>query len=467
MQLSFHGAAQTVTGSKHLLQLQNGTNILLDCGLFQGMGAQTAGLNANFGFDAKSISYVLLSHAHIDHTGLLPKLYADGFRGNIYCTPATAEIATNLLADSAHIQAADVKFVNKKKAKQGLPPIAALYTETDAAAVAKLFVPIQYDTLTKIDDAVSVLYTEAGHILGSAAVHITVAENGTTKQITFSGDVGRYTDAILRQPAPFAQADYILLESTYGDTLHEDFTGAEQVLLDQIIHTCIDKKGCLVIPAFSVGRTQELLFTLNSLDIAGRLPKVKYIVDSPLSVTMTDIMKKYPKYYNDNAHDDLQYDKDLFAFGGLQIITTKQESMALNNMQEPCVIISASGMAEAGRVKHHIANKVGDAKNTIMLVGYCSPNGLGGRLKAGDKQVRIFTEMYDVQAEVATMRSMSAHGDYDDLLRFLSCQNSAKVQQLFLVHGELEVQQHFKQKLLDKGYTNIQIPEMHQKFILS
>jgi metallo-beta-lactamase family protein len=467
MQISFHGGAQTVTGSKHLLQLQNGTTILLDCGLFQGMGAKTLELNAQFGFNATDITYVLLSHAHIDHTGLLPKLYADGFRGKIYCTAATKEISINLLADSAHIQAADVKFVNKKKSKQGLPLITPLYTEADAAAVAALFVPIDYDVITTIDDSVSILFTETGHILGSAAVHISVVENNKTTQITFSGDVGRYTDAILRQPAKFPQADYVLIESTYGDSLHEDFNGTEQVLLDQIIHTCLDKKGCLIIPAFSVGRTQELLFALNSLSIEGRLPKVRYFVDSPLSITMTDIMKKYPKYYNDNAIDDLQYDKDLFSFEGLELIITKQQSQALNNMQEPCVIISASGMAEAGRVKHHIANKIGNPNNTIMLVGYCSPNGLGGRLKAGDKQVKIFTEMYDVAAEVATMRSMSAHGDYEDLIRFLNCQNKQLLKKIFLVHGELEVQQHFKQTLLAQGFMDIEIPEMHQQFELS
>jgi metallo-beta-lactamase family protein len=467
MQISFEGAAQTVTGSKHLISLDSGTNILLDCGLFQGMGKETLAMNSSFGFDPATVSMVLLSHAHIDHTGLLPKLYAQGFRGKIYCTPATAEIATALLADSAHIQAADIKFVNKKKQKQGLPLIAPLYTQQDAEAVCALFTPIDYNTLLKISEEISVIYTETGHILGSAAISIAITENNKTTCITFSGDVGRYTDAILRMPAPFAQADYILLESTYGDSLHDDFNGTEDALLAQIKHTCIDKKGCLILPAFSVGRTQELLFALNALDMRGALPKIKYYVDSPLSIAMTEIIKKYPKYYNDNAQDDMAYDKDVFDFEGLTMISTKQQSMALNGSTEPCVIISASGMAEAGRVKHHIANKIGDARNTIMLVGYCSPMGLGGRLKAGDKEVKIYTDLYEVKAEIASMRSMSAHGDYEDLIRFLSCQDKSKIKKLFLVHGEVEVQQHFKEKLQILGFTNIEIPRMHEKFILS
>jgi metallo-beta-lactamase family protein len=467
MQITFHGAAQTVTGSKHLITLENGTKILLDCGLFQGMGKETLGLNTKFGFDASQISYVLLSHAHIDHSGLLPKLYAEGFRGKIFSTPASIEIATALLADSAHIQASDVKFVNKKKEKKGLPLIMPLYTQIDAEAVCQLFSPIEYNSPKQIDDSVSVVYTEAGHILGSAAVHVTITENNKTTQITFSGDVGRYTDAILRQPATFAQADYILLESTYGDTLHDDFNGTEDALLAQIKHTCIDKKGSLIIPAFSVGRTQELIFALNALEIRGVLPKVPYYIDSPLSITMTEITKKYPKYYNDNAQDDMAYDKDVFNFPGLQMITTKQESMALNERKEPCVIISASGMAEAGRVKHHIANKIGNASNTIMLVGYCSPMGLGGRLKAGDKEVKIYTDMYEVKAEVASMRSMSAHGDYEDLIRFLDCQDKTKIKKLFLVHGEVEVQKHFAEKLNNIGVLNVILPKMHENFTLS
>jgi len=467
MQLSFHGAAHTVTGSKHLIELENGKKILLDCGMFQGMGKETLTCNSTFGFNPTEISYVILSHAHIDHSGLLPNLYAEGFRGAIYCTPATVDLGEALLADSARIQDADVRHVNKKKEKQGKPIIKPLYTIDDAVNVSKLFSMVDYDEAFVIDEDVTLLFTDAGHILGSASVNLTVTENGTPTHLTFSGDVGRYTDAILRMPAPFPQADYIIIESTYGNSLHEEFNGTEETLLEQINHTCVDKKGSLVIPAFSVGRTQELLFALNSLSISGRLPKVKYYVDSPLSITATEIIKKYPKYYNDNAKDDLQYDRELFNFPGLQLISSREESMALNDNTEPMVIISASGMADAGRIKHHIANKINDQRNTIMLVGYCSPNGLGGRLIAGDKEVKIFTEWYNVNAEVATMRSMSAHGDYEDLLHYLECQDAYKVKEVFVVHGDYEVQKSFREKLINKGFKNVRIPEMHQKFSIS
>jgi metallo-beta-lactamase family protein len=466
MTLTFHGAAQTVTGSKHLLTLDDGTNILFDCGLFQGMGDETLALNTHFGFDAKSINMVLLSHAHIDHTGLLPKLVKEGFEGKIYCTPATAELAAALLLDSAHIQEADIKFVNKKKKAKGEAPIEPLYTQADAEKTATLFSAINYNEPFKINENLSVVYNEAGHILGSASIHVTVQENNSTKQITFSGDVGRYNDAILNAPQAFTQADYIILESTYGDSLHDGFTSAEDVLLQNIVHTCIEKKGTLIIPAFSVGRTQELLYMLNKLSANKLMPPVPVYVDSPLSVKVTAITQKYAAILNKNIQEVLGYDPDAFDFDQLHFVISKQESMALNSNTTPCIIISASGMAEAGRVKHHIANKISDAKNTILFSGYCSPHGLGGQLKAGNKTVRIFTVNYEVQAEVQSMRSMSAHGDYNDLLHFLSGQNTEKIKQLFLVHGEYEVQQNFKNTLILKGFKNVYIPQMHEKIIL-
>jgi metallo-beta-lactamase family protein len=463
MQISFHGAAQTVTGSKHLITLDSGKQILLDCGLFQGMGKETLELNSNFGFTPKDVHYVILSHAHIDHSGLLPKLVRDGFAGKIFCTPATADLIEVMLEDSAHIQASDIKFVNKRRAAKGQAPLVPIYGIEDVQATLALLVEVPYNTLKVVDAELSFEYKDAGHILGSASVHLSLTEAGATRRVTFSGDVGRYNDAILQSPQKFSQADTVIIESTYGNSLHEDFVGTKEALLQHITHTCVDKKGKLVIPAFSIGRTQELLYALNDLELEGKLPKVAYYVDSPLSVKVTEITKKHLELFNADVAEVMRSDADPFEFEGLKFVGTKEESKALNGIEGPCVIISASGMAEAGRIKHHIMNNIHNERNTILLVGYCSPHSLGGRLKAGEKEVKIFTDMYQVVAEVASMRSMSAHGDYDDLLQFLSCQDAAQLKHIFLVHGEHVVQQDFKKILENKGYSNIHIPQMHEK----
>ena len=314
MKIAFHGAARTVTGSKHLVTLTNGKQILLDCGMFQGMGKDTEILNSEFGFDAAAVDYLVLSHAHIDHCGLIPKLVKEGFRGTIFATPATKELAGMLLEDSAEIHRDDTKFINKKRARQGLPPYEPLYDLEDAARALELFQSVNYDEWTKLEEGVEVLYTDAGHIIGSAAVHLKIVEEGKTTRISFSGDVGRYNDAILRAPASFPQADYILLESTYGNRLHEDITGTTDLLLGWIQKTCIEKKGKLIIPAFSVGRTQELLFTLNQLGLENRLPAVPVYVDSPLSREATEVVKAYPQYFNKTIRKIMESDSDPFDF---------------------------------------------------------------------------------------------------------------------------------------------------------
>jgi len=466
MKIAFHGAARTVTGSKHLVTLTNGKQILLDCGMFQGMGKDTEALNAAFGFDATKVNCLVLSHAHIDHCGLIPKLVKEGFKGPIFTTPATKELSAILLEDSAQIQRDDTKFINKKRAKQGLPPYQPLYNEEDAADSFKLFQSVNYDEWTKIEEGVEVLFTDAGHIIGSAAVNLKITEGEKITHLTFSGDVGRYNDAILRSPATFPQADYILLESTYGNKLHDDITGATDLMLQWIQKTCIEKKGKLIIPAFSVGRTQELLFTLNQLELENRLPAVPVYVDSPLSLEATQLVKAYPQYYNKTIQKIMQTDSDPFDFKGLNFIKTVDESKHLNDLPQPCVIISASGMADAGRVKHHIMNNIGNAKNTILMVGYCEPHSLGGQLMNGAKQVKIFGEQYKVIAEVGQMRSMSAHGDYDDLCQFIANQDQAKLKTIFLVHGEYDVQQEFAERLRQKGYRNVEIPERHSEAVL-
>ena len=466
MKISFHGAARTVTGSKHLVQLDNNETFLLDCGLFQGMGRDTDSLNAKFGFDAAKVDYVILSHAHIDHSGLLPKLVKEGFTGTIYCTPGTKALTEILLEDSAMIQRDDAKYGNKRRAKQGLPPIEPLYDIDDVNLTIPLLKAVEYNTPTKISDSVEVLFTDAGHIIGSAAVSLKIKNGENLESLTFSGDIGRYRDMILRSPSEFPHADYIIIESTYGDKLHDLIHTTPDDLLKWIESTCVEQKGNLIIPAFSVGRTQEILFELNQLSLEKRLPHIPIYVDSPLSMEATEVLKKFPKYFNKKIQKILEVDDDPFDFEGLRYIKSVEESKALNEDLHPKVIISASGMADAGRVKHHIKNNISNAKNTILLVGYCEPHSLGGRLMNGAKEVKIYSELYDVVAKVGSIRSMSAHGDYEDLMQFLACQTPDLVKQVFVVHGEAEVQDHFAERLRKKGFKEVHAPEMHESFEL-
>jgi metallo-beta-lactamase family protein len=464
MKIAFHGAAQTVTGSKHLITLANGKKYLLDCGMFQGMGKDTDGMNRNWGFMPREVTHLILSHAHIDHSGLIPKLVKDGFSGNIFCTPATKDLTAALLEDSAGIQENEAKYENKRRAQEGLPYVFPLYDTQDAFTAMDSFVTVEYDTWFTVDENVEVKYTDAGHIIGSAAVHLRIKENGKVRRLTFSGDVGRYRDVILKSPAEFDQAEIIIMESTYGDKLHDNSTTTPDQLLYWIQKACLQKKGKLIIPAFSVGRTQEILFALNQLELENRLPALDYFVDSPLSVDATHIVKNYPQYFNKHIQKILQSDKDPFGFTGLKFVKSVDESKMLNYRNGPMVIISASGMADAGRVKHHISNNIESSRNTILFTGYCEPRSLGGKLMDGRKEVNIYGVLHEVNAEIGSVRSMSAHGDYDDLCQFLACQNPKLVDKLFVVHGEYEVQQIFKDKLRKKGFDEVIIPSMHEEF---
>ncbi len=467
MKIAFHGAARCVTGSKHLITLKNGKKILLDCGMFQGMGPQTIALNKDLGFDAGSIDVMVLSHAHIDHSGLIPLLVKEGYRGKIFCTPATKDLTAVLLEDSAGIQENDIRYINKKRAADGQPYVQPLYTTDDAKKATEHLEWVNYNEWRTIAEGVELFFTDAGHIIGSACVHLRITENGSTQQLTFSGDVGRYRDVILRSPDVFSQADYILLESTYGNKLHEMQVTTPDQLLAWIERTCIQKKGKLIIPAFSVGRTQEILFALNQLDLERRLPNIDYFVDSPLSIEATEIIKRYPEYFNKTIQKVLQSDDDPFKFPYLKYVKSVDQSKMLNFRNEPCVIISASGMAEAGRVKHHISNNVENSRNAILMTGYCEPNSLGARLQSGAKEVGIFGVSHEVNAEIGAIHSMSAHGDYEDLCQWLACQDPRQVKRLFLVHGEYNVQQDFKSRLLKKGFSDIEIPELHYETGLS
>jgi metallo-beta-lactamase family protein len=461
MKIAFHGAARTVTGSKHLITLKDGKKILLDCGMFQGMGSATDEMNRDLGFNAAEVNVMILSHAHIDHSGLIPKLVKEGFSGKIFCTPATKDLATVLLEDSAEIQENEVKYQNKKRKAQGEPLLQPLYSKQDAAASFGLFTEQDYDKWYKVIDGVEAMFTDAGHIIGSTCVHVRITENGKQRQISFSGDVGRYRDVILKSPTVFPQADFILLESTYGNSLHEDIKSSIDTILQWISHTCIEKGGKLIMPAFSLGRTQEILYALNQLENENRLPKLDYFLDSPLSITVTDIVKKYKNYFNRTIQKVLEQDDDPFHFTGLKYIEDVEDSKLLNYRNEPCVIISASGMAEAGRVKHHISNNVENSRNAILMTGYCEPNSLGARLQNGKEEISIFGVRHQVHAEIGAIKSMSAHGDYEDMLQWLACQDKKQIRKLFLVHGEYEVQEAFKQRLIKKGFLDVEIPERH------
>lgn len=467
MKIKFLGATETVTGSKHLVRTEKGFSILLDCGLYQGMGKETDTLNRNLDLIPSEIDVVILSHAHIDHSGNLPLLVKEGFLGSIYCTPPTLEVVEVLLYDSAKIHESDIKYVNKKREQRGEAPIVPLYTTKDVDRCMKHFKTVPYHADYVLNEDATLTFTDAGHILGSAVVNLKIKDiSNKIINLTFTGDVGKYNDMLLKNPEPFPQADYIICESTYGDRIHEVDSDAELHLLNVVRNTCVEKRGKLIIPAFSLGRTQEIVFILDKLKNKGLLPNIKVYVDSPLSTNVTDIMRENVVCFNEKLQEYIKTDPDPFGFSNLKYIREKEESMALNTSKEPCIIISASGMMDAGRIKHHLRNNISDAKNTILIVGYCTPHSLGGKIKEGQNVVKIFGEEYEVNAKVEVIDSYSAHADYSELLRFLSCQDKAKIKKLFLVHGDIDAKISFKEKLYVEGYKDIIIPNKRESFYL-
>ena len=464
MILQFFGAARTVMGSKHLVTTERGTNILLDCGLFQGIN--TDELNQHFGFDAKSIDYLVVSHAHIDHTGLIPRLVRQGFQGPIYCTPATADLCEIMLLDSAYIQQKDLERINERRQRQHRDELEMLYDEQDVQQTLKLMKTVDYNEVFWLNDEVEVQFTDTAHLLGSAAISLTIHENGKTKKLFFSGDIGRPNDKILPMPMPFPQADYIICESTYGNKRHEPEPDMRAHLLRIVEETCLRRQGKIIIPAFAVDRTQELIYALDRLASEGKLPFLPVFVDSPLAVKATNVMRQNEECFNPEILAYIKHDGDAFNFENLHYVSDVEESKAINNWRGPCIIISSSGMAEAGRIKHHIKNNIEDARNTILLVGYCSPNSLGGALKRGDSQVKIFGELYDVKAHIEIMDSFSAHADYAEMLDYLSCQDPTLVKKVFLVHGDYDEQLIWRDKLEAAGFRNVEIPDMKQRFTL-
>jgi len=465
MKIKFIGAAREVTGSKHLITTDDGTKILLDCGMFQGKGMETDAMNRNLGFNPEEINYLILSHAHIDHTGLIPYLYKLGFEGSIICTSATRDLCSIMLSDSGHIQELDVKWYNKKMRKQGKPIIEPIYTVDDAEECMRYFINVGYDRRFKINDNINVRFTNTGHMLGSAAVNLEITENGQKKMICYTGDIGRPYNRILAPPAKFPQCDYLITESTYGDRLHTEEKVSVEELLNIVEDTCVRKGGKVIIPSFSVGRTQEIVFVLNNLYNEGRLPKIEVFVDSPLSVNATEVYKMHTDSMNKDVKNVMKYDSDPFGFNSLKYIKNVDESKALNEYENPCIIISSSGMAEAGRIKHHIANNISNWRNTILIVGYCSPTSLGARIQTpGLREISIFGEIHEVNAHIAKIEAFSGHGDYSEMIQYLSCQDKSKIEKTFLVHGDYEVQQNYREKLIDAGFHNIEIPDVGEEF---
>lgn len=459
MNITFLGSTETVTGSKHLITTDNGYTVLLDCGLFQGEGKESDEKNKHLGFNPTLINSAILSHAHIDHSGNFPLMVKQGFEGYIYCTPATFDVVSVLLMDSAKIHENDAEFINKKRAKNNLPPIKPLYTSSDVEKCLLQFKTVPLNTDFVLNNEVTFKFTDAGHILGSAVVNLKIqSKKGEIIRVAFSGDVGRYNDMILKSPDRFPQADYIICESTYGDRLHESDPDFEFRFLNIVRKTCVEKKGKLIIPAFSLGRTQEIVFMLDKLKNKGLLPKIKVFVDSPLSTNITNIMRQHVNLFNENLQEYIKTDSDPFGFNNLTYIRDKEDSMALNDLTEPCIIISASGMMDAGRIKHHLANNISNPKNTVLVTGYCSPNSLGAQIREKQSKVKIFGGYFDLNADVEIMDSFSAHADYSELIRFLSCQKKNDVKTIFLVHGDGDAKLSFKEKLKKFGFKDVKIP---------
>lgn len=467
MKVKFCGAAREVTGSCHLITLDNGLKILLDCGLYQGRSKHMQDFNTKWYFDPKEIDCVILSHAHIDHSGRLPKLVRDGFRGHIMCTHATRSLCAIMLLDSSKIQERDVEYWNRRQAKKKKRGKKTkfrepLYTSEDVTETMKLFMGVSYEKWYRINKDVEVFYRDAGHILGSASVTLRINEGGKTTTIGFSGDIGRPGRPILRDPIPMPEVDHLICESTYGAKDHLAKPAEDDRFLEIIKKTCVEKRGKLIIPAFSVGRTQEIVYMLDQMETHGKLPHIPVYVDSPLAVNATQVFGAHPECFDQNLNEYLLIDDNPFGFNRLTYIRSVELSKSLNNTKDACIIISASGMMNAGRVRHHLYNSIDHEKNTILIVGYCSPETPGGMLRNGIEEIKLFGDVKPVNAEIEIMDSFSAHADRNEMIDFIS--NQKKLQNLFLVHGEHKSQESFKQLLNSKGYENVRIPTLGQQF---
>jgi metallo-beta-lactamase family protein len=459
MRINFHGAAHTVTGSQHLLEI-NGHRLLLDCGLYQGRREETYSRNLKFAYDPRTVDAVILSHAHIDHCGNLPNLVQDGYDGPIYATRATVDLATIMMADSGRIQESDAEFVNKKRFKRGEEPIEPLYTEVDARHAADLFRGVNYDQPFEPVPGVIARFVEAGHILGSAAISLEIEEKGRKIRFWFSGDIGRYKLPLLRDPILPENVDYLLMESTYGDKLHSDPSIAFDEFQDVVVRT-IKRGGKVIIPAFAVGRTQELVHNLNIMMFERDVPHVPVFVDSPLAVNASNVFRKHPECFDDETRWFVeQASHPALDFKMLTYVQSVEESKALNLRKDPMVIISASGMAETGRILHHLRNNIENPKNTVCIVSWQAPHTLGRRLADREKMIKIFGEPYTVKAEIATIGGLSGHAGRDLLVKYATNVKNT-VKKVFLVHAEEKSAAALTEKLKEQNMHEVYYPELH------
>jgi metallo-beta-lactamase family protein len=464
VRLTFWGATQTVTGSLHLLEYDD-KRVLLDCGLYQGRRAEARRLNTEFPLRPSQVDAVLLSHAHIDHSGLLPRLEREGFRGRVYSTPATKDLCAAMLRDSAHIHEKDAEWVNRRERRRGPDRIEPLYRREDADAVLERFVGVDYGDPFSPLPGLEVEYRDAGHILGSASVSLAAREGGRTVKIGFTGDVGRSRRPILRDPQPMRDCDVLICESTYGGMTHEPEEQAKERLVRVVADTA-RRGGKVIIPAFAVGRTQEIVFRLDELANEGRLPPIHVFVDSPLAVDVTEIFRAHSECYDASLVEYMKIDPNPFGFARLTYVRDVEDSKRLNTSRLPMVIISASGMCEAGRVLHHLRNNVEDPRNTVMIVGYCAEHTLGRRIVERQPEVRIFGEPYRLRAHVEVMNAYSAHADEPELVRFVSNLDRDRLRRIFLVHGETLRQEALALALTAAGYARPKAPVRGESFEL-
>jgi len=463
LEIQFIGGARTVTGSQHLLSI-NGKKLLLECGLFQGRRKDTYDKNKNFIYDPSNIDAMILSHAHIDHSGNIPNLVSKGYDNNIFATNATVDLCQIMLRDSAHLQERDITWVNKRRKKKKQEPVEPLYTFEDVERAMKLFIGVQYNRQIEILPGVTAIFQDAGHILGSASILLEIEENkGRKLMFGFTGDIGRPVMPVIRTPDLLRNVDALIMESTYGNRLHTPSEEVEEELATVIRNSC-DNNAKIIIPAFAVGRTQLIVYMLHKLFDQNRIPEIPIFVDSPLAVNATNVFRVHPECFDRETYRVfLQNGEDPFGFKRLKYVTTVDQSKELNDKPGPMIIISASGMAEGGRILHHLKNNIGNPKNLILFVGYAAEHTLARKLMQGDEKVNIFGEEYKVNCQIKIMDYFSGHADQRELINYLKLNNTKQLKNIFLVHGDQDQALPLREKLVRKGFQSVLYPSPGKK----